>query len=213
METHIARDSTEDSLLIIQFKNQFRILGFMNANFLIHNHKESAASLIELHNRRLCTQLTVKAPPSSHQIDHRQAIIVADSQRQLPGRMHGKRVNCLLVDFHGLEMHKWIGVVDRDRAVCVGGYEVAGEGGEGGRGEEGEGSNCGGVMKRANLGGGGEVVDSDCLVIAAGDGCGSCDGDGFDGGEVGGEGEERSEREGIVVLTVFQPVAPNKALI
>lgn len=46
-------------------------------------------------------------------------------------------------------------------------------------------------MERANLRGGEEVVNSACVVIASGDGGRSCDGDRFDGGEVGEEGEER----------------------
>lgn len=45
-------------------------------------------------------------------------------------------------------------------------------------------------MEGADLSGGGEVVDFDGVVVAAGDSGRTGDGDGFDGGEVGREGEE-----------------------
>lgn len=88
-------------------------------------------------------------------------------------------------------MDEWISVVDGNRAVCISGDEVAGIGGERRRREKGEGGDCGGVVERADLRGEREVVDFDCVVIATRDSGGAGDGDGFDGGEVGGEGEER----------------------
>lgn len=75
---HSARGSAEDFLLIIQLKYQFRILGLMNTDFIIDHHEEFVAAFIKLHIRRFFAELAVEAPPSSHQIDQRQAVIVAN---------------------------------------------------------------------------------------------------------------------------------------
>lgn len=68
-------------------------------------------------------------------------------------------------------------------------------------------------MEGADLSRGGEVVDSDGVVVAARYGGASGNGDGFDGGEVGGEGEERGEGEGVGVFSGFELVAPDEPLV
>ena len=139
----------------------------MNTDFFIDNHRKSIAALIELHKRRFFSDLAVEAPPSSHQIDQRHALVVADGQRYLTGGMHGHRIDRFFVNFDGFEQHEGVGVVDGDGAIGVGREEVPREGGEGRRGVEGDGCDGGGVVEGSYLGRGGEVVDFDAVVVAA----------------------------------------------
>lgn len=164
----------------------------MNRELLLHRHKELVPTQIEFHQASFFTQPAIKAPPPSHQIQHRQALIVPHRQREFPRRVQSEIVDSLLVRRESLEVNEGIGIVDTNRAVGGGGDEVAGEV-EIGRGVEGEGGDGGGVvMERTEGGGGGEVVEVDSVVGAAGCNDGAGDGDGFDEREVGGIGEERS---------------------
>lgn len=91
--------------------------------------------------------------------------------------MHREVIHSLLMSMNGLEVYERVGVVDANGAVVGGGDEVAGEG-EGRRSEEGEGGDGGGVVvEGADFGGGGEVVDFDGVVGAAGGRGGAGNGD------------------------------------
>lgn len=163
----------------------------MNGNLPINDHEELVPAGIEPHQARLPPYPAIKASPAPNQVEHAEALVAADGQRQLPGGMNGEIVDSLLVNSNGLEEDEGISIVDADGAVGVGGDEVAGEG-EAGRGEEGEGGDGGGVVVEGTEGGGGgEVVEMDGVVGASGGGSGAGGGGGCDGGEVGRVGEER----------------------
>lgn len=126
----------------------------MYTNFAIQHHKKLLPTLVKLHNGSFFSQSTTKTPPSSHQIHHSQALVTPHRQSQRPRGVDREIIHSLFVHvLYGFQMDKRVGVVDDDSAVIRGGDEVPREGEGGGRrGEEAEGSDAGGVVKRADLG-------------------------------------------------------------
>lgn len=152
-----------------KFKQQSRILSIMNRHLLLHSHKKLiAATRIILNQTRFLPQPTTEAPPPSNEVHHSETLIAANGERELPGGMEGEVVNGLAMNGgERLEVNEAVGVVEAEGAIGGGGDEVAREE-EVGRGVESEGGDGGGVVvEGAERGGGGEVVEVDCVVGAA----------------------------------------------
>lgn len=177
--------------MALQFADDFSVLGLVDGDLLLGGHEELVAAAAEPHKAGRLPHPAIEAPPAADQIEHPEAFVGADGQRQSPRGVDGEVVDPLPVDLHRSEEHERIGIVDADEAVFVAGDEVARER-EVLRGEERERRDGGAMVeKRAEGGGGGEVVEVDGVVGAAGGRGVPAGSDAGNGGGVGGVGEER----------------------
>lgn len=165
----------------------------MHRNPFVCHHKEPRPVSAPIpHDGGLAVEPAREAPPAPDKIDQREAGVAADRERGAAGGVDGKIGDALAVCGDGLKVDEGVGVVDANGAIVGGGEEVAGEAaGGGGRGVESEGGDGAAVVEEgADLGSGGEVVELDGVVGAAGRGDGAGGRDGLDGADVGGVGEE-----------------------
>lgn len=163
----------------------------MNRDDLIRGHEEHITSSVIANNGSFLSKTAAEAPAAADKVNHGEAVITRHSESELTRGMKCEIVDGFPVDRYGLKVNESIGVEYGDGAIGIGGDEVAREG-KVRRSIKGKSGDSSGVLvEGTKRGGGGEVVEMDCVIGTAGSYNRTGDGDGFDEGEVGRIGEKR----------------------
>jgi hypothetical protein len=151
--------------------NYLGVLGIVNGDLPLSRHDEPVPSGGVLGVRdpgRGPLEPAREAASPADEVDHGERSRAADGERDAARRVHGEPLDGLAAR-EGAERgeeHEAVGVVEVERAVVAGGEEVPRHGAARVEGERGDGGR--GVEERAEVGGGGQVVEAEGVVRAAG---------------------------------------------
>jgi hypothetical protein len=203
--------------------NYLGVLGIVNGDLPLSRHDEPVPSGGVLGVRdpgRGPLEPAREAASPADEVDHGERSRAADGERDAARRVHGEPLDGLAAR-EGAERgeeHEAVGVVEVERAVVAGGEEVPRHGAARVEGERGDGGQ--GVEERAEVGGGGQVVEADGVVRAAGrrQPRARRRGHAADRARVGRVGEERREGEHLRRGVGgggegFEGKAPDEALV
>lgn len=197
---YLCRREGEHPFAAIDLMDDPRILGIVHGHLLLGGHHEpvAAGAILGVGDRRgRALEAAGEAAAAADEVEHGESPRAADGERDPARGVHGEGVGGLAVAREdaerGEEREPLAGVVEVEEAVVGGGEEVARDGAEGVDGEGGD--RRSGVEERAEVGGGGEVVEADGVVGAARrrEPRARRRGGAADGPRVGRVGEERSE--------------------
>ena len=147
------------------------ILGIVHGDLLLSSHDEPVPTVLVLgigDRGRGALEAACEAASAADEVEHGKRPRAADGERDAARRVHREALDGLVAreGAERGEQREAVGVVEEERAVVAGGQEVPRHGATGVEGERGDGGR--GVQQRAEVRGGGEVVEADGVVRAAG---------------------------------------------